>query len=409
MAFKKRKLLPPGIILFCITVVVLLSIFKPEPQQRSQERPAVLVNVLSAEKQDVRFQISSQGTVEPRHQTNLVAEVSGRVVALADDFVAGGFFEAGEMMLQIDPSDYRVMVQEARANLAQAQAALEEELARAQVAKEEWASIEAGKIPPLGLREPQVASAVANVDSAKARLAKAERDLDRTTIRAPFAGLLRNRNVDLGQYVGTGTAIGMLLGTDVAEVRLPMSDRDLAYLDLPRHGEELSAELDVRLTSNVAGETITWLGKLVRSEGVLDEASRVIYAVIEVQDPYNLAGQRHPQPLRFGRFVQAQVAGMQADDMVVVPRYAVTARNTVWLVNENRELEEREITIRRTDGNDVYVSAGLQDGDKVLLTQLANPLPSMRVRLESDPVPSSMETAIAAKSTADEQVSANND
>lgn len=399
MAMKKRIFLPPAIIVLAIILAVVLAATKTPPEQSQEERPAVLVDAMEVAPQDIRFQVASQGTVEPRHQTTLVAEVGGRVMELADDFVAGGFFEEGDMLVQIDPSDYRVMVQEARANLAQARAALEEELARAQVAKEEWASIEQGNIPSLGLREPQVASAVATVESAEARLQKAERDLQRTTIRAPFDGLLRSRSVDVGQYLGTGSQVAVILGTEVAEVRLPLSDRDLAYLELPIQGAELTAEPDVKFVSDIAGQQTEWFGKLVRSEGILDANSRVIYGVVQVRDPYNQEGQTHPVPLRFGRFVQAAVAGTEAKNVFVLPRYALTSKGTVWVIDDERKIHEVEVNVRRTDANDVFVSEGLQRGDKVMLTQLANPLPGMKVRLEGDPLPETEEPEAVSDET----------
>lgn len=399
MAMKKRAFLPPAIIALAIILAVALAATRTPPEQSQEERPAVLVDAMEVTPQDIRFQVASQGTVEPRHQTTLVAEVGGRVMELADDFVAGGFFEKGDMLVQIDPSDYRVMVQEARANLAQARAALEEELARAQVAKEEWASIEQGNIPSLGLREPQVASAVATVESAEARLQKAERDLERTTIRAPFDGLLRSRSVDVGQYLGTGSQVAVILGTEVAEVRLPLSDRDLAYLELPTQGAELTAEPDVKFVSDIAGQQTEWFGKLVRSEGILDANSRVIYGVVQVRDPYNQEGQTHSVPLRFGRFVQAAVAGNEAKDVFVLPRYALTSKGTVWVVDDERTIHEVEVNVLRTDANDVFVSEGIQGGDKVMLTQLANPLPGMKVRLEGDPLPETEEPEAVSDET----------
>ncbi|MEX1220881.1 MAG: efflux RND transporter periplasmic adaptor subunit [Idiomarina sp.] len=399
MAIKKRAFLPPIIIFVAVALAMVLAATKAPPEQNQEERPAVLVDTMEVAPQDIRFQVASQGTVEPRHQTSLVAEVGGRVMALADNFVVGGFFEEGDMLVQIDQSDYRVMVQEARANLAQARAALEEELARAQVAKEEWASIEQGNIPSLGLREPQVASAVASVESAEARLQKAERDLQRTTIRAPFDGLLRSRSVDVGQYIGVGSQVAMILGTEVAEIRLPLSDRDLAYLELPIQGAELTTEPDVKFVSDIAGQQTEWFGKLVRSEGILDSNSRVIYGVVQVRDPYNQEGQTHAVPLRFGRFVQAAVAGNEAKNVFVLPRYALTSKGTVWVVDDERKIHEVEVNVRRTDANEVFVSDGLQRGDKVMLTQLANPLPGMKVRLQGDPLPATEEPEASSDET----------
>lgn len=396
MAFKKRALFPPLIILAAIVLAIFMGSMRTPPNERAQERPAVLVEVIEVQPRDVRFQVNSQGTVEPRYQTALVSEVNGRIVSVSEHFIAGGFFEEGEELLQIDPSDYKVAVQEARANLASARADLEQELALAKVAKEDWEAYEGGETPALGIREPQVASAVARVESAEANVAKAERDLERTSIRAPFAGLLRNKDVDQGQYVGIGTQLATILGTEVAEVRVPLSDLDLAYLQLPQQNAQLTEEADVLLTTDIAGRATEWEAKLVRSEGILDANSRVIYGVVQVRDPYNQKGETHATPLRFGRFVQVALAGDEAQDMFIIPRYALNANGSVWVVGDDRQLQQKQVEVRRTDANEVYVSGGLASGDKVMLTQLSNPLAGMKVRLPGDPIPELDEGQTAA-------------
>ncbi|WP_157980839.1 efflux RND transporter periplasmic adaptor subunit [Pseudidiomarina homiensis] len=408
MAFKKRALLPPLIIIVAIALVVLLGMLRPQLPMRSMERPAVLVEVQEAQPEDINLLVSGQGNVMAKHTTNLVTQVSGQVIEIAANFHNGGYFNEGDMLVKIDPRDYEVALQNAKANLAQAKAALAEESARAKVAKEEWESLQLGEIPALGLREPQVASAVAAMQSAEAAVAKAQRDLDRTVIRAPFAGLLQSKNVDLGQFVNVSSQVAQLMGTEVAEVRVPLSDRDLAYLNLPRREQETDFPR-VRLSSFVAGEKYEWQGRLVRSEGVLDSKSRVIYGVVEVQDPYNRAGESHAEILRFGRFVQLEIEGKYVEDVYRIPRYALNTDGNVWLVDEERRLKRQHVEVLRAEENQVIVSDGLEAGDKVVLTQLANALPSMKVRLPGDPMPQQMEqpkaaeddTAVAAKDNAD--------
>lgn len=391
MALKKRALLPPFIILSAILIVVVLSALKPEPPKRSNARPPALVDVLEVYPQDQQYVVAGQGNVMPKRMTTLNAQVSGQVIEVSDKYVNGGFFKQGETLIQIDPSDYRVAVQSAEASLAQARAALAEESARAKVAKEEWESLQLGEIPALGIREPQVASALAAVKSAEAALAKAQRDLERTAIKAPFAGILQNKNAELGQFITMNTQVGQLLGTDVAEVRVPLSDRDLAYLYLPEQFDQISQTPEVMLYSNVAGEAQRWRGHLTRSEGILDSNSRVIYGVVEVIDPYNLASEQHATPLRFGRFVQLDIEGIVAKGVYEVPRYAQSSNGNVWVVNDARELEAREVVIDRAEENTLYISEGLQPGDKVVLTQLVNALPGQKVRLATDPVPAQAE------------------
>jgi len=290
----------------------------------------------------------------------------------------------------VDPSDYEVAVQQARAALLQAQSELEQEKARARVAEEEWAAFEDGKAPELGLRKPQLASAIAAVESAEANLAKAERDLERTTIKAPFDSVLRSKEANLGQFVSTGSQIALVFDTRNAEVRLPLSDLDMTYILDPAVAEEKPR---VQLESLVSGQSATWQGRLVRTEGVLDENSRVIYGVVQIPDPYNLESETHQVPLRYGRFVQAQVEGRYAQGLMEVPTYALNPDSSVWIVPESRELEKRDVEVVRTQGNKSLISSGLESGDKVVLTQLKNALPGMKVRLPGDPLPEQMETA----------------
>ncbi|OZB04789.1 MAG: efflux transporter periplasmic adaptor subunit [Idiomarina sp. 34-48-12] len=391
MAFKKRALLPPIILIVAILLLILMTALRPKPPQRSNERPPVLVEVVEAKAENIRFQVEGQGNVRPKHMTNLVTQVSGQIIEISDNFENGGFFNKGDVIVRIDPADYRVALQSAKASLAQAKAALAEESARAKVAKDEWESLQMGEIPALGIREPQVASAVAAVQSAEAGVAKAQRDLDRTVIRAPYDGILQNKNVDIGQFVTMNTQVGALYGSEIAEVRVPLSDRDLAYIDLPEANHD-GAYPHVALTSDVAGVKYTWHGKLVRSEGVLDQNSRVIYGVVEVEDPYNQKSARHPVPLRFGRFVELVIDGIEAQQVFQVPRYALSINNTLWVVGEERRLEQRDVNIVRSEAQHVVINEGLESGDLVVLTQLSNALPSMKVRIPGDPIIKQQET-----------------
>ncbi|MCA1767300.1 MAG: efflux RND transporter periplasmic adaptor subunit [Idiomarina sp.] len=235
-----------------------------------------------------------------------------------------------------------------------------------------------------------MASAVAAVESAEANLAKAERDLERTTIKAPFDSVLRSKEANLGQFVSTGSQIALVFDTRKAEVRLPLSDLDMTYILDPAVVEEKPR---VQLESLVSGQSATWQGRLVRTEGVLDESSRVIYGVVEVLDPYNLNGDTHPVPLRYGRFVQAKIEGTEAQGVMEIPTYAINPDGSVWTVPESRELEKRDVEVVRTQGNKSLISSGLKSGENVVLTQLKNPLPGMKVRLQGDPLPEQMETA----------------
>lgn len=386
MASKKRIFLPILIIVGAIILAVLLSSMRQAPERGGDERLPVLVDYQRVTPQSQQFTVASQGTVKPKYDTSLVAEVSGQVVHLDSRFVVGGFFAAGDVLLQIDPSDYEVAREEARAALARAQAAVAEERAMGRVAEAEWRSIEAGEIPALGLRQPQLASALAELQSAEARLAQAERNLERTRIRAPFDGVLQSKQATLGQYISTNSVIGNLLGTGVAEVRLPLTDLDMAFVDIPDGLTHTDEGPEVELYATISGQRYQWYGRIVRTEGVVDSGSQVTYAVVEVQDPYNRQGETHDRVLNFGRFVSAQVKGLALDDLIELPRYAVNSNNLTWVITDNdpRTIERREVVVARRDRQRAYISDGLEAGEMVMLTQLDNPISGQRVRIQDD-------------------------
>jgi len=387
MAVLKRKIiLPVVILLVAVLLAAVLGSMRPPPNRETPVRPAVLVEVMTTQKQAETFSVPAQGNVMPRFQTSVVSEVSGRILEVSPRLVAGGFFSEGEVMLTVDPADYQAELEEAKANLARAQSAVAQERALGRVAEAEWRSIEAGEIPELGLRQPQLASELANLRSAEARLMRAERNLERTQVRAPFDGVLATRNVNLGQFISMNTVVGTLFGTELAEIRVPLTDYDLSFLDMAAIDAEQDGGPTVNLRANVAGQTLTWQGAIVRTEGIVDSSSRVTYGVIEVKDTYNRKLGLHNQPLTFGRYVIADIEGITVPNLIRLPRYAVNVDGKVWVVTDERILEARPVTVYRSAQNDVYISEGLESGERVMLTQLDNPLPGMRVRLPGDPL-----------------------
>ena len=331
------------------------------------------------EQQDLVYRIESQGTVKPRLETSLVSEVNGRIVEVADNFVEGGFFNAGDLLVRVEQADYLTNVKAAEASLANAQSALEEEKARGRVAEEEWRSFTDGTAPELGLRRPQLAGALANVRSAEAELERAKRDLSRTEIRAPYAGMVRGRAVNLGQFITRGGSVGIIYGTDIAEIRLPITDNDAGFIQLPQ-SIDAQFQPDVTLTAVVAGAVTQWPAKLVRTEGVLDERSRVIYAVAQVNDPYR---RKTPgaTPLRFGRFVQAQIMGNATTDVVVIPRHLLLAQQQVLVIDTDNQLQFRSVVLERSDEQFAYIRSGFEATDRLATSAIANPLAGTLVRI----------------------------
>lgn len=385
MAIKKRLILiPVSILIVAVFAYNILANMRQAPPRQAAERLPVLVEYTQVQFGSVQFQVPTQGNVMPRFATQLTAEVGGRIQWVSPKFVAGGFFSKDEVLLRIDDFDYRTAVEEAKANLARAQAMVAEERARGQVAEAEWRSIQAGEIPELGLRRPQLASELANLQSAQARLAQAERNLERTQVKAPFNGVLQSRNVNLGQFIPANANIGAFFGTDVAEIRVALSEFDLSLLpDLTLLNDD-DKRPEALLRAEVAGNTQEWRGHLIRTEGVIDADSRVTYAVIAVQDPYNLRSEDERTALPFGRFVRLYIQGIEVEQLIELPRYAVNSNQQVWVITPERTLELREVDVFRRDRNAVYIRDGLADGELVMLTQLENPLNGLRVRIPGE-------------------------
>lgn len=380
----KNLILPALIVGISVLIVLGLVAGREPPDRRAEEDRAMLVNVVEAQRAPVRFTVESQGTVAPRTQTTLVAEVAGKVVEVAPNFVAGGFFREGDVLLRIDPSDYEVAVKRAEAALAGRQAQLAQEQARAAQARRDWKQLERrGEEPsPLLLREPQLAEAQANVRAAEADLAKARRDLERTRIGAPYDGLVRAKQADVGQYVGPGTAVGVTFAVDQAEVRLPLSDRDLAFLELPDFTGLAPDELPgVRLSATIAGQRRTREGTIVRTEGVFDVQTRVMHAVARIIDPYSAFGEIERPVLPVGTFVSAEIDGRFAGEVVQLPRHTVQPDGTVLIASPEDVLEIRPIEILREAGDVVYIAEGLRHGDRVVTTSVEVPIPGTRLQI----------------------------
>jgi len=270
--------------------------------------------------------------------------------------------------------------------LASRKAKLAEEKSRSEQALKDWRNLgRAGDPPDLVMRKPQLADAMANVLAAEADIDKARRDLQRTKISVPYDGLLRERRVDIGQYVTPGTQLGISFAVDRAEIRLPLAADDLAFLNLPAATDtEIEDYPAVSLSSEVGGVTKTWEAQLIRTEGVLDESSRVLYAVASVVDPYGFLGQSPQDELRMGTFVRAAIDGRYIDSVVVLPRYVLRNDNTVLVANPEHELEVRQVMVARAEARQVFITDGVNDGESVVTTTLDAPIPGTRLLLRGE-------------------------
>jgi len=364
-----------------ILVMQGLIAAKPEPEKTDDEVRAVSLYVDAVTEQDVKVAIRTQGEVRPKTEIQLIPQVSGRIVAMSDNFNEGAQFAPNSMLLKIDDADYRVAVVQAEARVAAAQTALERELATAEIKKEEWRDGRKDQAPTdFALNLTQVAQARAELRSAQAALGKARLDLERTEIKVPFHGRVRERTVGIGQFVSAGMSMGRVFSTDTVEVRLPMTDAQLVELNLPlgfTAGTDAPAPA-VEFSTMLGSREYRWTGEIVRVDGAIDDQTRLIYATAEVRDPYGLAANAG-MPMAVGMFVTAEIAGVEEQPAFVMPRMALRNDDKVYVINEQNELEIRTVDVLSTSEERVLVISGVQVGDRVVTSPVPNPVEGMAV------------------------------
>jgi len=386
---KKQIILPIAILVAGVIAFVGFSSLKAPPEEKAEVDNTPIIAVENITVAPMTLHVSSYGIVKPKYETSLVAQVYGEIVELTDVFVRGGFVKKGQLLARIDPNDYHAALIEAQASMASARAALEKEVAQGKVAEREWKQIKDTSPTELSLRKPQLAQELARVKSAQAGVLRAERNLQRTEIKAPYDAMVDNRMIGLGSFVSVGTQIGKLLGTEVAEVRLPVADNQLQFLI------DQGQDAKVKLVGTYAGERVEWLANIARNEGVIDNKSRMTYLVAEIQNPYLLKGTSaaknatgnvavsHVEPLRFGSYVQAEILGVNIANASILPRYLVVGNSVALLDNESK-LHYATIDIVRQEGANVIVSSGLLDGDRLIVSALDYPVDGMKLTLISD-------------------------
>ncbi|MDA0839792.1 MAG: efflux RND transporter periplasmic adaptor subunit [Planctomycetota bacterium] len=539
-----RFILPVGILAGCLYGAKVIFDRAPEAKKRKPPSGKLTVEIVRAEAQEYRIELETRGTVRPRTQSDLIPEVAGKIVGIASEFREGGYFEEGDVLLEIETSDYEITLIKAETNLAVAESALEEgviaskrrlpdvtvsesllvqaklaldetkleaknkeaevAVAKAELAKataglatakslpdirkaavrvslsllaqarlvlheeearslqaiEDWKKLGNGHSPSeLAQRKPQLDAARASVDAAdaqieqrrievelapsvletalaevaaaKAHLVQRELDLElnevavkaaesavssaeaqltqkqldltltkprlatarasvtaaeadvrqkklnlaRTKITAPYAGRVLSRNVDVGQYVSPGSALATIYAVDFAEIRLPLTNQQLQFVEIPalyrgESVEQRAAGPQVTLTASLGMETFQWQGRIVRAEGAIDTRSRQSFVIAQVDNPYGKSVAGRP-PLKSGMFVKATIAGRVLKDVYVLPRAAIREGKHVFVINEANELMRRDIEILWSNPNEIVVNKGLSPGERICLSPVS--------------------------------------
>jgi len=366
----KRILAIASILGIALAIAAGLYLSRPEPEQQPAQVAAPLVDLIELEAGPVHFTVDSQGSVQPLTETTLSAEVSGAIIEMAEVFLAGGAFRAGDVLLRIDPVNYQSALERAEATVSQRQVEYDGAL----------------RLRDQGFQaESQLLSAKAALAVADADLVRARRDMERTVVRAPYDGIVRERRAQLGDYVTPGTQLGTVFATAAAEVRLPLPDKQMAFVELPLAGQTESVDGPaVALTGSYRGRPARWRARIVRTEGVVDERNRMVFAVARIEDPYRLyadAGDAPPLPI--GTFVSAEVDGITLDEVVRIPRALVRGGNRVIFIDDDLALRFRTLDFLRTDADYAYLRADQLTEWRVVTTTLEAPLNGMTVRVGS--------------------------
>lgn len=369
-----RLAIAGAILLAGFAMFAILAGLRHTPLPSNPPKPFQEVETITARKGDLAVTIAAQGVVEPVTVTRAAAEVDGLVVAVSPLLEAGGVFQKGDVLLEIDPSDYEAAIAQAKSTLSDAKLALAEEEMRARQAERDWNRLATPGQTPTDLvrRLPQLEAAKARVEAATAALARAEKELERTKLRAPYEGRVRAKLADLGSRVGRGEPLAEFYATDRFEVRLPVPRQDAAFLEID------GREIELR---EPGGRGRTWRATLHRTEGEIRRDDRTIVVVAR------LDGASPDAPLP-GQFVETGLPGRIVPGIVRVPRRAFATSDRVMVVGDGHTVTTRPVEILRTERDEVLVSSGIEDGEQLCVTALAAVIEGMEVKVVSrDGVP----------------------
>lgn len=367
-----KIIIPAAVVVTALLIVFFIKSNPPEARRfSSAPKAAISVSVLELVPQSYQVMIDSYGTVKPRTQSLLVAQASGQIIEVSNEFREGGFFEKGDVLLKLDDRDHQAEVKSAQANLLTAEQSLLEEKARGQQALTDWKRLGgSSQASSLVLREPQLAAAQAQVLSAQAALEKAELDLERTKVTAPYAGRILSRSVDLGQVVSNNTQLATIYAIDSVEIRLPIKNKDLSFVNLPeqyRDGAKNQAGSLVKFSSDLVGEQ-TWQGQLARTEGAIDENAQQLYVVAKIDDPYKSTASNQ-YPIKIGQYIKAQIAGKTVQNALIIPNSTIYQGTYVYVV-EGDVLKRKDVTFAWQNANQAMIKTGLKANDKLVVTPL---------------------------------------
>lgn len=386
MEIKRKRLFHLVVSLSILAVgglgLAALIASKPRIKRQTPPTPLPLVRTITVQTGPRQITITGEGTVAPLQEIQVAPQVGGEVIFISSSLVNGGEFRKGETLLRIDPADYELAVTLARAKVEDAESKLKLAEQEAAAAREEWRSLHADHNegekppPPLVAKEPQLAAARANLEAARADLEKALLNLRRTELKAPFNCRVAQEKVGPGQHVSPGQVLATLYSTDAAEIAVPLEKETLYWFHVPglSPGEGPGAKAEV--TAEVAGQERIWPARVVRSEGKMDERTRMIHVVVRVEEPFSAK-----PPLMPGLFVAVEIKGRTLPNASVIPAPALHENNKVWVIEGENRLRFRKVSVARRDENRIILGSGLKQGEKVVISSLKAVTDGMKVRI----------------------------
>ena len=378
---RKKSSLIPVLIVVAITVVLIMLMKMRQPVNEKKADAVVIptVKTIKVEPIDYVVPIVTEGMVLPKTQISFASEISGKVSYVAPQFTNGGQFKKDDVLVQIDPRDYELAITRAKANVAAQKAALDLEQAKSDLAKSDWGKYgKKGEPSALNLNLPQVDSAKAALAGAQADLLLAQRNLEKTGIKAPFDGVIIGKSVDIGQFVNIGMTLATIASIETAEIKIALSDEQMQNSRL----NTLINEILVTITSEETNNN-TWQGKVAHIEAQRDSRTLLNYAIIEVNQPFS----QNDIPLRFNSFVNVEFAGKTLNSVYPVSRDYVLLGNKVYLLNSQSELEIKQLEIAHSDEENFYVSSGLTSRSEIITTKLSGVKSGSKLKLDTNPNP----------------------
>ena len=353
-----------------LTDRVIAANDKPKERKKSFNPLAVFADYARTE--SVQLTVNAQGEARPQIEIDLVPQVNGQIVKVSPNFIQGGVFKKGEVLVEIETADFDIAVIQAEADVAQAEQTLVREIAEGEIARRDFAELGRGNPSPLALRQPQRAQAEAAVKAAKGRLQTAHLQLERTKVRAPFNGRVRSKTSDLGQFVSPGMSLGEIFSAGMVEVRLPLTDNDLYKINLPLAyiAKDRASAPEVKLSAVIAGQRRYWTGRIMRTDSVVDIQTRGISAVAEVYDPFGKGKSEDGFPLAPGLFVDAEINGRTFENVITIPRDGLRPQDQVYLASHEGKVVIRDVEVLDTNVDRAVISKGIAEGDLVVLSPM---------------------------------------